>query len=148
MVAKVRINEWKTKFVTTKNRKKQRLFSTSFYFNSFFYEIRRITFRDSRQKPLTSYVLWHDVKPKRGGRSSWPFFHGSRACSRDGDCGAEMFFSLLFTYLFVTIFTDLGCKSTHFFWITQENCEIFHFSLFTFHFFSYLCTRKRYKINI
>jgi hypothetical protein len=39
-----------------------------------------ITFRDSRQKPLTSYDLWRDVQPKRGDHSWWPFSHGSRAC--------------------------------------------------------------------
>jgi hypothetical protein len=59
-----------------------------------------ITFRGSRQKQLTSYDLWRDVQPKRGDRSWWPFSHGSRACSRDGDCAAEMFFSLLL-YLFI-----------------------------------------------
>ena len=58
----------------------------------------RITFRDSRQKPLTSYDLWRDGWPARGDHSLWPFSHGSRACSRDGDCVAEMFFSLLYTY--------------------------------------------------
>jgi hypothetical protein len=40
------------------------------------------------------------VQPERDDHSLWPFSHGSRACLRDGDCGAEMFFSLLFTYLF------------------------------------------------
>jgi hypothetical protein len=40
------------------------------------------------------------VQPERGGHSWWPFSHGSRACLRDGDCGAGMFFSLLLTIYF------------------------------------------------
>jgi hypothetical protein len=38
------------------------------------------------------------VQPVRDDRSWLSFSHGSRACSRDGGCGAEMFFSLLYTY--------------------------------------------------
>jgi hypothetical protein len=40
----------------------------------------RFTFRDSRQKLLTSCDPLHDVQPERGGHSWWPFSHGSRAC--------------------------------------------------------------------
>jgi hypothetical protein len=74
------------------------------------------------------------VKPKRGGRSSWPFFHGSRACSRDGDCGAEMFFSLLFTYLFVTFSLIWGAKVLISFELRKFIAKFFTFrsSLFTF----------------
>jgi hypothetical protein len=50
------------------------------------------------------------VQPKRGDHSWWPFSHGSRACSRDGGCAAEMFSSLLFYYLFVTFSTIWGAK--------------------------------------
>jgi hypothetical protein len=73
------------------------------------------TFRGAHQKPLTSYDPWRDELPKRDGRFLWPFSHGSRACSRDGDCVAEMFFSLLYSYLICYVLTNLGCKSTHFF---------------------------------
>ena len=83
-----------------KNRKKQRFFPTSFYFNLIFFFEPDFTFRDSRQKLLTSCDPLHDVQPVRDDHSWWPFSHGSRACSRDGDCAAEMFFSLLL-YLFI-----------------------------------------------
>ncbi len=100
-----------------KNRKKQRTGFTSFCFLRFVFlePSLRITFRDAHQKQLTSYDLWHDGWPIRGGRSLLPFSHGNRACLRDGDCGAEMFFSLLYTILFYYLFNILGCKSTHFF---------------------------------
>jgi len=46
-----------------------------------------------------------------------------------------MFSSLLFSLFNINLFVDLGCKSTHFFSITQTFRYFFHFSLFTFHFF-------------
>jgi hypothetical protein len=84
-------------------------------FTNLTYERWRITFRDAHQKPLTSYGPLHDVQPERDGHSWWPFSHGNRACSRDGDCGVEMFSSLLYTFIFCYDSNDLGCKSTHFF---------------------------------
>jgi hypothetical protein len=68
-------------------------------------DTRFLTFRDARLIQLTSYGPLRGVKPTRGDHSSWPFSHGSRACSRDGDCAAEMFFSLLFSlFIVVTIY--------------------------------------------
>ena len=93
-----------------------------------FKAFQRITFRDARQKPLTSYDLWRDGWPARGDHSLWPFSHGSRACSRDGDCVAEMFFSLLYTYFIIIIlcnFTKSGCKSTDNFRNNKELCEFY-----------------------
>jgi hypothetical protein len=71
-----------------------------------------ITFRDARQKPLTSCGPWHGVKPVRGGHSWLPCAHGNHACSRGDDCAAEMFFSLSFMYYIVDVLTLLGCKIT------------------------------------
>jgi hypothetical protein len=50
------------------------------------------------------------VQPERDDHSWWPFSHGNRAYSRDGDCGVEMFFSLLYTFIFVMIPTIWGAK--------------------------------------
>jgi hypothetical protein len=69
------------------------------------------------------------VKPKRGGRSSWPFSHGSRAYSRDGDCGAEMFFSLLLTYLFVIFSLIWAAKVLISFELRKKYVSFFGFSL-------------------
>jgi hypothetical protein len=65
----------------------------------FLFRDNSITFRGARQKQLTSYDPLRGVKPTRGDHSLWPFSHGSRACSRDGDCAAETFFSLLFFFI-------------------------------------------------
>ena len=95
----------------------------------------RITFRDSHQKQLTSYDLWRDGWPARGDHSLWPFSHGSRACSRDGDCVAEMFFSLLYTYFIYYYFyansPNRVAKVLIFFEITK-NYMIFTLTFYVF----------------
>jgi len=48
--------------------------------------------------------------PIRGGHSSLPFFHGSRACWLFFCCAAEMFFSSLFILLLLLLFV---LKSTY-----------------------------------
>lgn len=88
-----------------KNRKKQRLGFTSFCF-SWNFPTKRITFRDSRQKQLTSYGRVHDVQTKRDDHSLLPYAHGNHACSRDDDCAVEMFFSS-FILFFVVILSLL-----------------------------------------
>jgi len=105
-----------------KLQKKQKEAKINLYFFLFLLNFllnNRITFRDARQKPLTSYDPWRDVQPVRDDHSWWPFSHGSRACSRDGDCAAEMFFSLLFLLIYLLLSCILGCKITHLFRITQ-----------------------------
>ena len=62
-----------------------------------------ITFRDARQKPLTSCDLLRGEKPIRDGHSSLPCAHGNHACSRGGDCVAEMFFSLFFIFILLLL---------------------------------------------
>ena len=97
-----------------KELKKQKEVEIIPYFFLFFtnlpYERQRITFRDAHQKPLTSCGPLHDVRPKRDDHFWWSFSHGNHACSRDGDCGVEMFSSLLYIYLFVMIPTIWGAK--------------------------------------
>ncbi len=62
-----------------------------------------ITFRDARQKRSTSCDPLHGEKPVHDDHSSMPYAHGNRACSRDGDCAVEMFFSLFYYLIFVII---------------------------------------------
>jgi len=69
----------------------------------------KITFHDARQKQSTSYDLSHGEKPERDDHSLLPYAHGSHACSRDGDCVAEMFFSLSY-YLFIVIIPRIGLQ--------------------------------------
>ena len=60
-------------------------------------------------------------------------------------CSFHCFILNLFTVIQLPIWSKIhisGCKITHLFRITQVYCEIFHFSLSTFHFFLYLCTRN------
>ena len=57
-----------------------------------------ITFRGARQIQLTSYDHDDGEMPIHGGRSLLPFSHGSHACLHGDDCGAEMFFSSLFSF--------------------------------------------------
>ena len=68
-----------------------------------------ITFRDALKKRSTSYDLLHGEKPIHGDHSLMPYAHGNHACSRDGDCVAEMFFSLLFIF-FVVIIPRIGLQ--------------------------------------
>ena len=77
-----------------------------------------ITFHDARQKRSTSYDLLHGEKPIRDDHSLMPYAHGNHACSRDGDCAAEMFFSLSYLILLL-LFVNSGCKITELFRITQ-----------------------------
>jgi len=67
-----------------------------FLFSFIIHDKRRITFRGSRQILSVFYDPWRGVKPKRDGHSLLPCARGNHACSRGGDCGAGMFFSLLY----------------------------------------------------
>jgi hypothetical protein len=74
------------------------------------------------------------VQPVRDGHSWWPFSHGSRACSRDGDCGAEMFSSLLFTYFIRYNLSIWAAKLLISFELRKFSVKFFtfHLSLSTF----------------
>jgi hypothetical protein len=71
-------------FSIAKIMKKQKEAKNSLYFFLFFLhflsETACFTFRDARQKQLTSCGPLRGVKPTRGDHSLWPFSHGSRAC--------------------------------------------------------------------
>ena len=108
----------------------------------------KISFRDARQKQSTSYDPSHGEKPIRDDHSLMPYARGNPACSRGDDCVAEMFFSLFFIYLLL-LFHESGCKSTHYFRITQV---LWAFFWFFAHLFvplrrarRYFCSKKKRK---
>ena len=78
------------------------------------------TFHDARLKRSASYDLLHGGKPVRDDHSLLPYAHGNHACSRDGDCVAEMFFSLSYLILFVII-RQFGVQN----YIIISNCASF-----------------------
>jgi hypothetical protein len=86
------------------------------------------------------------VQPKRGDHSWWPFSHGSRACSRDGDCAAEMFSSLLFYYLFVTFSTIWGAKVLISFELRKFFWKISHSTFHIPHFFRTFAPENDIKV--
>ena len=93
-----------------------------------------LIFRGARQIRLTSCGPLRGVKPGRDDHSSWPCARGNHACSRGGDCAAEMFSSLLYSIYSFDILRFWAAKLHKSFELRKFNAIffIFHFPLFTF----------------